>query len=39
LVKKLLLKFFDADPYLESGIFLILDAGLEVEKIRIRDPG
>jgi hypothetical protein len=38
-----ILKFFDADPDPESGIFLILDSGSGMEKfgsgINIPDPG
>ncbi len=32
-----ILNFFDADPDPGSGIFLTLDSGSEIEKIRIRD--
>jgi hypothetical protein len=34
-------KYFDADPDAGSGIFLTLDPGFGIEKIRIRDelPG
>jgi hypothetical protein len=34
-----IVKFFDADPDPGYGIFLILNSGSGMEKIRIRDPG
>jgi hypothetical protein len=34
-----ILKFFDADPDLRSEIFLTLDPGSGMEKIRIRGSG
>jgi hypothetical protein len=36
-LKNTILKFFDADA--EPGIFLTLNLGSVMEKIRMRDPG